>query len=48
MTYNPVGELEDVREKANVVLAAAGVVFKERMNQPVVPEVIAREQSEHL
>lgn len=29
-------------------LLASAVAFKERMNMPVVPEVVAREQPEHL
>lgn len=29
-------------------LVASAVAFKERMNMPVVPEVVAREQPEHL
>ncbi len=29
-------------------LAASGVAYKERLNMPVVAEVVAREQPEHL
>ena len=36
------------QEKVSVDLAASGVAFKERLNQPVVPEIIAREQPVHL
>lgn len=36
------------QEKVNVDLAASGVAYKERMNMPVVAEVVAREQPEHL
>lgn len=32
----------------NVDLAASGVAYKERMNMPVVAEMVAREQPEHL
>lgn len=35
-------------EKVNDDLAAAGVAYKERLNQPVVADVVMREQSEHL
>ncbi|HED2436271.1 MULTISPECIES: DNA polymerase III subunit theta [Enterobacteriaceae] len=36
------------QDKVAVDLAASGVAFKERLNQPVVPEIIAREQPVHL
>lgn len=36
------------QDKVAVDLAASGVAFKERLNKPVVPEIIAREQPEHL
>lgn len=32
----------------NVDLAASGIAYKERMNMPVVAEMVAREQPEHL
>lgn len=35
-------------DKVNVDLVAAGVVFKERYNMPIVAEVVEREQPEHL
>jgi DNA polymerase III, theta subunit. len=35
-------------DKVNADLAAGGVTFKERYNQPVVAEIIEREQPEHL
>ncbi|MGL9721310.1 DNA polymerase III subunit theta [Symbiopectobacterium sp.] len=35
-------------DKVNVDLAASGVAFKERYNMPVIPEVVEREQPEHL
>ncbi|HCT9933979.1 DNA polymerase III subunit theta [Klebsiella quasipneumoniae] len=34
--------------KVNVDLAASGVAYKERLNMPVVAEVVAREQPEPL
>lgn len=36
------------QDKVNVDLAASGVAYKERMNQPVVPEMVMREQPEPL
>ena len=39
---------QDEMDKINVDLAAAGVVFKERYNMPIVAEVVEREQPEHL
>lgn len=46
--YNIAAKSEEEREKVNVELAAAGVAYKERMIQPVVPEVVARKRSEHF
>lgn len=46
--YNIAAKSEDERDKVNVDLAAAGVAYKERMNQPVVAEMVARDQPEHL
>ena len=39
---------QEDRDKVNVDLAASGVAYKERLNMPVVAEVVAREQPEHL
>lgn len=39
---------QEDRDKVAVDLAASGVAYKERLNQPVVPEIVAREQPEHL
>lgn len=36
------------QDKVAVDLVASAVAYKERMNMPVVPEVVAREQPEHL
>ncbi|HDS4884007.1 TPA: DNA polymerase III subunit theta [Klebsiella aerogenes] len=41
-------QTEDEQDKVNVDLAASGVAYKERLNMPVVAEVVAREQPEHL
>ncbi|WP_237159076.1 DNA polymerase III subunit theta [Serratia marcescens] len=35
-------------DKVNVDLAASGVVYKERMNMPIVPAQVEAEQPEHL
>ncbi|MDI3450581.1 DNA polymerase III subunit theta [Enterobacter sp. V89_11] len=36
------------RDKVNVDLAASGVAYKERLNMPVIAEVVMREQPEQL
>lgn len=36
------------QDKVAVDLVASGVAYKERLNLPVVAEVVAREQQEHL
>lgn len=36
------------QDKVAVDLVASAVAYKERLNMPVVPEVVAREQPEHL
>ena len=46
--FNIAAKIQDERDKVNVDLAASGVAFKERMNQPVRAEQVAREQPEHL
>lgn len=57
MLYNPLhsrgdfyvaAKSKDEQDKVNVDLAASGVAYKERLNMPVVAEVVAREQPEHL
>ncbi|KGB00226.1 DNA polymerase III subunit theta [Enterobacteriaceae bacterium ATCC 29904] len=39
---------QEERDKVNVDLAASGVAYKERLNMPVIPEVVMREQPENL
>lgn len=39
---------QEDRDKVNVDLAASGVAYKERMNMPVIAEVVMREQPGHL
>lgn len=46
--WNIAAKSQEERDKVNVDLAASGVAYKERMNMPVVAEVVAREQPEHL
>ena len=46
--WNIAAKPQEDRDKVNVDLAASGVAYKERLNMPVVAEVVAREQSEHL
>lgn len=46
--WNIAAKSKDEQDKVNVDLAASGVAYKERLNMPVVAEVVAREQSEHL
>ncbi|WP_129678582.1 DNA polymerase III subunit theta [Klebsiella variicola] len=46
--WNIASKTKDEQDKVNVDLAASGVAYKERLNMPVVAEVVAREQSEHL
>ncbi|EOI5842457.1 DNA polymerase III subunit theta [Klebsiella pneumoniae] len=46
--WNIAAKSQEEQDKVNVDLAASGVVYKERMNMPVVAEMVAREQPEHL
>ncbi|HHS9530479.1 TPA: DNA polymerase III subunit theta [Raoultella ornithinolytica] len=46
--FNIAAKLKDKQDKVNVDLAASGVAYKERLNMPVVAEVVAREQPEYL
>ncbi|HDG7838609.1 TPA: DNA polymerase III subunit theta [Klebsiella quasipneumoniae] len=46
--FNIAAKSKDEQDKVNVDLAASGVAFKERLNIPVVAEMVAREQPEHL
>nr|BBF83617.1 DNA polymerase III subunit theta [Enterobacter sp.] len=39
---------KEEQDKVAVDLVASGVAYKERLNQPVVAEGVAREQHEHL
>lgn len=46
--FNIAAGSKEEQDKVAVDLVASAVAFKERMNMPVVPEVVAREQPEHL
>lgn len=46
--WNIAAKPQKERDKVNVDLAASGVAYKERLNMPVIAEVVMREQPEHL
>ncbi|HGL4101133.1 DNA polymerase III subunit theta [Klebsiella michiganensis] len=46
--HNIAAKPKEEQDKVNVDLAASGVAYKERLNQPVIAEQVAREQPEHL
>ncbi|WJP92813.1 DNA polymerase III subunit theta [Klebsiella variicola] len=46
--WNIAAKSQEERDKVNVDLAASGVAYKERLNQPVIAEQVAREHPEHL
>ncbi|HBR2022938.1 DNA polymerase III subunit theta [Klebsiella variicola] len=46
--WNIAAKSKDEQDKVNVDLAASGVAYKERLNMPIVAEVVAREQPEHI
>ncbi len=46
--FNIAGKSQEERDKVNVDLADSGVAYKERLNMPVIAEVVMREQPEHL
>ncbi|SAJ14691.1 DNA polymerase III subunit theta [Klebsiella aerogenes] len=46
--WNIAEKSQEERDKVNVDLAASGVAYKERLNMPVIAEVVMREQPEHL
>jgi DNA polymerase-3 subunit theta len=39
---------QEDRDKVNFDLVASGVAYKERLNMPVIAEVVMRELPEHL
>lgn len=46
--FNIAAKSQEERDKVNMDLAASGVAYKERLNMPVIAEVVMREQPEHL
>ncbi|UNC52604.1 DNA polymerase III subunit theta [Enterobacter huaxiensis] len=46
--FNIAAKSKEEQDKVAVNLVASGVAYKERLNQPVVAEVVSREQPEHL
>ena len=46
--FNIAAKSLEERDKVNVDLAASGVAYKERLNIPVIAEVVMRDQPEHL
>ncbi|MCU6317463.1 DNA polymerase III subunit theta [Klebsiella aerogenes] len=42
--WNIAAKPQDERDKVNVDLADSGVAYKERLNMPVIAEVVMREQ----
>lgn len=46
--HNIAEKPQEDRDKVNVDLAASEVAYKERLNMPVIAEVVMREQPEHL
>ncbi|WP_336994815.1 DNA polymerase III subunit theta [Leclercia adecarboxylata] len=46
--WNIAAKPQEERDRVNVDLAASGVAYKERLNMPVIAEVVMREQPEHL
>lgn len=46
--FNIAAKSQEERDKVNVDLASSGVAYKERLNLPVIAEVVMREQPEHL
>lgn len=46
--WNIAAKPKEEQDKVNVDLAASGIAYKERLNMPVVAEMVAREQPEHL
>ncbi|MBP2200525.1 DNA polymerase III subunit theta [Pantoea cypripedii] len=48
MTQNLAARSPEERAKVNVDLAASGVAYKERLNQPIIPSDVERQQPEGL
>jgi len=48
MPHNLAGRSREERDRINVDLAASGVAYKERMNQPVIPHEVEMQQPEAM
>lgn len=48
MSHNLAARSREKRDKVSVDLAASGVAYKERMNQPVIPMEVEMQQPEAL
>ncbi|UXO70812.1 DNA polymerase III subunit theta [Pantoea dispersa] len=48
MSYNLAARSREERDRVNVDLAASGVAWKERMNLPVIPGEVERQQPEEM
>jgi len=48
MSHNLAARSSEERDRINVDLAASGVAYKERMNQPVIPHEVEMQQPEAL
>lgn len=46
--WNIAKSSKEEQDRVAVELVASGVAYKERLNMPVIAEVVAREQPEHL
>jgi len=46
MSHNLAARSREERDRINVVLAASGVAYKERMNMPVIPHEVEMQQPE--
>ncbi|MEN4771449.1 DNA polymerase III subunit theta [Duffyella gerundensis] len=44
MSHNLAARTKEERERINVDLAASGVAYKERLNQPVIPREVEQQQ----
>lgn len=48
MSYNLAARSREERDRVNVDLAASGVAYKERLNLPVIPAEVERQQPEEM
>lgn len=48
MSYNLAARTREERDRVNVDLAASGVAYKERLNLPVIPAEVERQQPEEM